>query len=1728
MKTKFLIKTMAIALYSAGVANATAPKDFVSIEPLDINSDLVIERSKRQANQNQTSHLLEGFGQNVHLQPKTKFIPEEGLTGSHRYIIQLKDAPAALYSGDASGQGGTKQLFKNQSKGPRSINLKNNSAVVDYTYQLKNKQNQFVNKAAQTGVYLKVEQDFQIALNAITAKLTQQDAERLAKLPEVSFISRDKHNELLMDVAPESTNVPAVWNDSSFSQAPSGLKGEGMLVGIIDTGVNSDHPSFAVTGDDGYIIQKPDNISGYLHDCQDEPSMCNDKLIGVWSTDVITQTFSDPEYAESRPAYGEDYQGHGSHTASIAAGNVLYDVPYKLPALASTDPGIETPLVLPQMSGVAPHANVISYQVCYQGNGGEDPWVGCPESATVAAIEQAILDGVDVINYSISGGHDAHNDPVEQAFLAAHEAGVNVAASAGNAGVYQSVNHVSPWVMSVGSMQTGREFNVSNYVTMDLSGGNPDFAGYNNLPGSSYMRAYGINLEEISGPMVLSSNYGNEFCDTPFPAGTFTNNEIVFCARGDIPLIEKSANAAAGGAQAVVIYNTPESGTDLYVTIPYDVPTFQVATSESTSSYSQDMVDWLQDGSGHMGTLPVTETSTGTSWAANRMSSFSSGGHAYLPEYREATAPGIVAPGTDIYSAFSDDQPFTLYPSPTEFNMISGTSMSSPHIAGVLTLIKQAHPDWTPSEVMSALQLTAYDDFSPVATNPWQRGSGLAQADKAIHSGLVMDVPVEHYSVANPHAGGNLGALNTPNMVDDSCFQSCTWIREVTATVDGTWTAEGVTGEYSVNIEASPSTFTLKAGETQRLIIKGSWVDSRNAYESPRGLTVFGQLQLKHENPDVPLAQMNVEMVLNSGKLPEVVEYTTHSDHSSYTLNNLFLGNAPALQATAYKPVAANVEDIELLERESGNGSNLFESDNDISDAHVTWVEVPEGAKRLVAEVLESGPALDPHERTAPYGNAGVYVGYDVDNDGVPNFETEAICKSTINSTDLKDWCNIPNPDAGTYWVVFEEHNFNSGAYQGLPQATFPHKVATAVVTGEIANNISVEAPASTTPEESVSVTLDTTMPELTSGDRVYSAVEFGTDSENLDNIGIISTNIQRGIDEVSLQAAKNGGIVNEVIDYKISVLANQTGIDRSYSFSAEIPEDLELVADSVQVSENNYLSEANVVQDGNTFVVSGTQADSRDLERKYNITNSLSDATCKTPVGDGSYVDLYSYGVEPIEGAPSVNYAPPMELSFSEIYQDQRSTKEEYALFNYYDSMNSTTNSLKIHSNGFVSVTGFWHTAFGSINYSFGNEYPHFFPSSLGIFWTGAAGFGSQGMQSGAPYSLDDNGKGPSGISFVRLVDESNTGTHVIVEWDNLQHVDVIYDPSDRSFSGVTNQDSDTRVDAQLILARDYDSAPGAYEMVYAYDNLNFTYYIGNGYALHEALSFENNGTAGVNGFASPWAGAPLEGYIQQSISPDYTGWGGLHNFLKDDMKVCFDYQGPEVTAFDVSFKVKVKPEAIGQEFNINVDSSVDGIDSKVLSESLTLQSNLTIWDIEDQETEENESIEDIEIAYMDNNNVSNIISVTGEGFTADVHGNEPGDTFDIIPDENWHGTTEVTVTVSDVNQPTDSASTKFMLTVKSDGVEYGCTDSSATNYDPDANEDDGSCQYTEEDTDDGSGDDSDGESGGDSDGESGDDSGGEPEDEVEPPSSSSGGGSLHWAVLLLMLFAMTRRRVR
>ena len=188
-------------------------------------------------------------------------------------------------------------------------------------------------------------------------------------------------------LVPSTLALMGLWTGAA---ADDKFKGEGIVVGVLDTGINSDHPSFAAVAGDGYEHQMPARYDSYLGDCEQAEfaSMCNDKLIGVRSYEQITDSYMDGAFQPEipawriedpkRPANGEDYNGHGSHTASTAAGNELINVDYVAPIPGETGDGVATGLTFAKVSGVAPRANIIMYQVCYPGDGsyGDSyPWL---------------------------------------------------------------------------------------------------------------------------------------------------------------------------------------------------------------------------------------------------------------------------------------------------------------------------------------------------------------------------------------------------------------------------------------------------------------------------------------------------------------------------------------------------------------------------------------------------------------------------------------------------------------------------------------------------------------------------------------------------------------------------------------------------------------------------------------------------------------------------------------------------------------------------------------------------------------------------------------------------------------------------------------------------------------------------------------------------------------------------------------------------------------------------------------------------------------------------------------------------------------------------------------------------------------------------------------------------------------------------------------------------------
>jgi subtilisin family serine protease len=570
-----------------------------------------------------------------------------------------------------------------------------------------------------------------------------------------------------------------IWSGSATGGLP-GTRGEGVVVGIIDTGVNHDHPSFAEAGPgDGYAHSNPRGKFYGACDPLTGAPFCNDKLIGFY------------DFTGTTP---EDTNGHGSHTASTTAGNVL-DGELVAPTITLNR----------RLSGVAPHANIISYKVCI---------TTCPVSAILAAINQATLDEVDVVNFSIGGeSSDPWSDLDAQAFLNAHNAGVFASVSAGNAGPGAGTIGSpadAPWVHTVGASTHNRKLLNS---LQNLSGGGSQPPG--DMAGKSLTAGYG------PAPIVYAGDFGDPLCQNPFLPGTWTAGEIVVCDRGVNARVDKASNAATGGAGGFVLANEEASG-DSTVGDAYAIPGVNITYRDSLA-----LKTWLASGGGHTATISGTQIDVANA-NGDVMASFSSRGP--NPASGELLKPDVTAPGVDILAAVNTANPT----SPTEYGVLSGTSMSSPHSAGAAALIRALHPSWTPDQVKSALVTTGFtnlpgsgseahgvlkDDGSTPA-DPFDYGGGRIDLLRAGKAGLILNETTANYEAADPNRGGSPKTLNLPSLADDNCLGSCAWTRTVqNATAKKTSWRVSFAAPEGLALSVTPSKFTLNPGASQAIQI---------------------------------------------------------------------------------------------------------------------------------------------------------------------------------------------------------------------------------------------------------------------------------------------------------------------------------------------------------------------------------------------------------------------------------------------------------------------------------------------------------------------------------------------------------------------------------------------------------------------------------------------------------------------------------------------------------------------------------------------------------------------------------------------------------------------------------------------------------------------------------------------------------------------------------------------
>jgi uncharacterized repeat protein (TIGR01451 family) len=1083
----------------------------------------------------------------------------KGASGEARYIIQLADPALAGYRGGINGLEATSPTITGASK----LDVKSPSSQAYLSY-LASQHTQVLNAISTAfGRQVDVVFQYQYAFNGFALVLTPVEAAEVAKMPGVNNVWREQIAEIETDAGPPWIGAAGIWDGTSTGGLP-GTKGEGIIAGILDTGINHDHPSFADVGDDGYDHTNPWGSDTYVGWCEtDDPSFCNDKLIGAWDF-VYDIAPTPPNYLEYPSP--EDENEHGSHTASTVAGNVV--------TATLIAPTLEYSSTI---SGVAPHANLIAYDICYtrvSDNGGL-----CPDTASVMAADQALADGVDVINFSIGGGDDPYNDPVELAFLSLFEAGVFVSASAGNEGPYPAtLGHQSPWVSTTAAATHNRAF--FNFLA-DMSGG--DTTPPDDIQGVGFTDGYGP--EDI----VYAGAYGDPLCPLgAFDPGTFTG-QIVVCDRGGgIARVEKAQSAANGGAGGFVLANDSASGNSL-VGDAYVIPGVHITYNDGVA-----LKAWLASGEGHTATITgiVKDLDPAN---GDVLASFSSRG----PNTAlDIVKPNTTAPGVNIWAAINTPDPEN--PGLPEYGFLSGTSMSSPHNAGAAALLIALHPDWSVAEVMSALMSTAdttvlkEDGVTPAGY--FDMGSGRDELLYAGQTGFVLDESSANMEAADPATGGDPRTLNLPSMADSKCLKSCSWTRTITSVLDYTvsWQVETNSAD-GVVITVAPDNFVLSAGGSQELTI------TADVNGLPTGDWLFGEVMFS-QAPDqainqVPDIHFPLAVVPSTGIFPDLVEINTRRNAGSQLEADLQAVEITDLTVESFGLTQATLTNEELSQDPTND--NAFDNLNDGTTFYITTT-VPADAKRLVAEITYSeAPDLD------------LYVGTGI----TPSLGT-TVCTSATGIA--LEYCELTDPPEGMYWILVQNWK-ESGSPPDLVT------LASAVVPSEDAGNLTIDGPTSwpaLTPFD-IRVYWDT--PEMMAGDRWYGAFSLGSNPGNPGDIATIPVNIIREEDDVTKTASAETVMPGDVVTYTITVQPNVFSEDLNYTITDTIPEGMTYVPASASASEGT----VNVV--GDTVSWTGSM---RLPYYTYNIATSLTNPACSMPYANsGDYVHLEAYNINPIAG---------------------------------------------------------------------------------------------------------------------------------------------------------------------------------------------------------------------------------------------------------------------------------------------------------------------------------------------------------------------------------------------------------------------------------------------------------------------------------------------------------------
>ena len=621
-----------------------------------------------------------------------------GLTGSKLVPVMIKYA----FTPTASYMGGIKGLKATSPSVTHKTLRKNAKAFSRYQAFAKTKATRITAGIKRAVPGAKIGQLLTVAYGGIAARVPANKIGKLLAQPGVLAVQKDALNHPLDDNTAflGATNVWPTLGGSSSA-------GSNVVIGMIDTGIWPEQPMMSPAG----ISAPPGGLKGcQFGDGTDVGHLgptfaCNNKLIGAYAktaTYMAAVGSNGNEFCNNSSGVcsPRDSEGHGTHTTTTAGGDCVTSA-----VLYGVDRG--------PVCGMAPGAHIETFRVCLV--------QGCFGSDSVSAVQQAITDGVNVINFSISGGGSPYTDPVELAFLDAFHAGISVNASAGNSGPGAGTSdHGGPWVTTVGASTGPRSFTSLLHLTAD-GGATLDISGVTLTNGIS-----------SSTPVVMAASLPGEdaLCQSTLAAGTATG-KVVVCNRGINGRIDKGRRVLAGGAAGMILTNNSAGVTDLESDNHY-LPAIQTqfnsnAIANFVTSHTNVKATWAQ-GSAQPAQPDV-------------MASFSSRGPT-----GDWIKPDVTAPGVQVLAGMTPQPDQTTAdngPPGNLYQAIAGTSMSSPHSAGASALVKAAHPTWSPAEIKSALMTssvqTVVKEDGVTPADAFDMGAGRIQVDRAVNPTLVFD-----------------------------------------------------------------------------------------------------------------------------------------------------------------------------------------------------------------------------------------------------------------------------------------------------------------------------------------------------------------------------------------------------------------------------------------------------------------------------------------------------------------------------------------------------------------------------------------------------------------------------------------------------------------------------------------------------------------------------------------------------------------------------------------------------------------------------------------------------------------------------------------------------------------------------------------------------------------------------------------------------------------------------